>query len=213
MHISQINLINFKRFRKLTIDLSTLQFSPKLVLVIGGNGSGKSSLFDAFEWISKPVIEDVKDESTAYEDFYYIRFSEQDSGIAGRLPIAVKIDFDNNQSLQRILNFVASPKNIEEFSGSSKKNLFYGRSALRQTPRIIKSSLKSTKVSADIDRPRFYTDVDNRFENDVSLFKKNLIKPINDALRRIFGEDDSTSLRLINIWPSKDGNFYESNFN
>lgn len=201
MHISQVTLINFKRFRKLTIDLSTIQFSPKLVLIIGANGSGKSSLFDAFEWISKPIKESVKNESTHYEDTYVIRFSKQGSSIAGRLPVAVKIDFDNNQFSQRTLNFVGSTKNIEDFSGLHKKNLFYGRSALRQTPRIVKKPIKSTKLLADIDRPLFYTDADRRFENDVSLGKKDLIKPINDALRRIFGESDATSLRLISFLP------------
>jgi hypothetical protein len=147
------------------------------------------------------IKEDVKNESTHYEDTYYIRFSKQGSGIAGRLPVAVKIDFDNNQFSQRTLNFVGATKNIEDFSGLHKKNLFYGRSALRQTPRIIKSSVKSTKPLADVDRPRFYTDADARFQNDVSLCKKDVIKPINAALRRIFGEAHTTSLRLISFLP------------
>lgn len=201
MHISRITLINFKRFRKLTIDLSTLRCSPKLVLVIGANGSGKSSLFDAFEWISKPVKDGVKNESTHYEDTYYIRFIEHHSNLTGVLPVSVKIDFDNNHSSKRTLNFVGPDRNLEEFSGLHKKNLFYGRSALRQMPREIKSSLKSTRISADADRPRFYIDADNRFENDISLWKKYFIKPMNNALRRIFGEDDSTSLRLVNVLP------------
>ncbi len=49
MHITNLQLVNFKRFTDLTIDLSKLPISPKLVLLIGANGSGKSSVFDAFE--------------------------------------------------------------------------------------------------------------------------------------------------------------------
>ena len=212
MHINQINLINFKRFRKLTIDLSKLRWSPKLVLVIGANGSGKSSLFDAFEWISIPGKEGITNESTYYEDSYYIRFSEQASGTAGQLPISVKVDFDNAQFSQRILNFVGSPKNMEEFFGLRRKNLFYGRSAVRQTPRIINKSLKLINPSSDEDRPHFYTDIDERFENDISLVKKSFIPSINKALKRIFAGSDSTSLRLVSILPSRTGKFVEIKF-
>lgn len=212
MHISKINLVNFKRFRKLTIDLSNLRFPPKLVLVIGANGSGKSSLFDAFEWISTPGKDGIKNESTYYEDSYYARFIEHDSGIAGQLPISVKIDFDNAQFSQRILNFVGSPKNMEDFFGLRRKNLFYGRTAIRQTPRIIKTSSKLTNLSTDPDRPHFYTEIDERFENDVSLWKKSFTAQMNEALKRIFAGSDSTSLRLISILSSKTGKFIEIKF-
>ena len=207
MRITQINLVNFKRFRQLTIDLSKLQFSPKLVLIIGTNGSGKSSLFDAFEWISIPGKEGIKNESTPYEDSYYIRFSEQNSRVLGQLPISIKIDFDNLQSSQRVLNFVGSPKNAEEFFGLRRKNLFYGRSSVRQTPRIIKRLSKSINFSADTDRPLFYTDADDRFENDVSSWKKSFIAPINKALENIFAGSDSTTLRLVSVQTSKTGKF------
>jgi len=51
MRISKIHLCNFKRFTDLTI--SEIPESSKLVLVIGSNGSGKSCLFDAFDWLGK----------------------------------------------------------------------------------------------------------------------------------------------------------------
>lgn len=230
MHITKIKISNFKRFSDLTIDLSNVQSPPKLVLLIGANGSGKSSLFDAFEWISKPIKEGIKNESTHYEDTYYIRFSERNSGLAGKLPVLAKIDFDNNESLRRLLNFVGSEGNMEDFSGSQKKDLFYGRSALRQTPRITKSSMVSLDVLEDIDRPRFYIDADNRFENDVSLWlenvlrnvfggnfnaqdlKERLVLPMNNSLRNIFGEDDSTALKLVNVLPPSNGKPAQINF-
>ena len=230
MHITKIQISRFKRFRNLTIDLSSIQPLPKLVLLIGANGSGKSSVFDAFEWISKPIKEDGKNESTPYEDSYYIRFVEQDTQMMGGLPVWVKIDFDNNESSQRILNFVASPKNVEDFIGLQKKDLFYGRSALRQTPRLTKNSLTSINILADTDRPRFYIDADNRFDNDVSLWlenvlqevfgndfdaqnlKERLVVPINNGLVRIFGEDNSTSLKLISVLPPNNGRPTQINF-
>ena len=47
MRIKSIELKNFKRFTDLRID--HIPESAKLVLLIGSNGSGKSSVFDAFE--------------------------------------------------------------------------------------------------------------------------------------------------------------------
>ena len=46
MKIKKIELKNYKRFTDFTID--NISASVKLVLVVGPNGSGKTSLFDAF---------------------------------------------------------------------------------------------------------------------------------------------------------------------
>lgn len=229
MHITKIQISRFKRFRNLTIDLSKIQL-PKLVLLIGANGSGKSSVFDAFEWLSKTSKEKTKNESTPYEDNYYIRFTERNTQMTGGLPVSIKIDFDTNEFSQRILNFVSSPKNVEDFLGLQRNDLFYGRSALRQTPRLTKNTLTSINISADADRPRFYIDADNRFDNDVSLWlenvlqevfgndfdaqnlKERLVLPINNALTRIFGEDNSTSLKLVSVLPPSNGRPTQINF-
>ena len=55
MNIEALHLKNFKRFSDLRIDLSSLDAPPKLILLIGANGSGKSSIFDAFEYLSGPA--------------------------------------------------------------------------------------------------------------------------------------------------------------
>ena len=59
MFINKLQLKNFKRFTDLTVDLAPQppkgvanqedENLPKLVLLIGANGSGKSCIFDAFE--------------------------------------------------------------------------------------------------------------------------------------------------------------------
>ncbi len=51
MFINKLQLKNFKRFTDLTVDRAAQQNQnpPKLVLLIGANGSGKSCIFDAFE--------------------------------------------------------------------------------------------------------------------------------------------------------------------
>jgi AAA ATPase domain len=57
MFINKLELKNFKRFTDLTIDLTSAQDEnpPKLVLLIGANGSGKSCIFDAFEFTNNIV--------------------------------------------------------------------------------------------------------------------------------------------------------------
>ena len=47
MRITELRLQNFKRFTDLHI--KNLSPDAKLVLLIGANGSGKSTVFDAFE--------------------------------------------------------------------------------------------------------------------------------------------------------------------
>jgi len=49
MRIKKIQLKNFKRFTDLTIE--NIPEEAKLVLLIGSNGSGKSSIFDAFGFL------------------------------------------------------------------------------------------------------------------------------------------------------------------
>lgn len=51
MKIKSLQLKNFKRFADLT--LQGIPGNYRLVLLIGSNGSGKSSVFDAFEVLSR----------------------------------------------------------------------------------------------------------------------------------------------------------------
>lgn len=50
MKITSLYLKNFKRFSELSIQ--RIPPEAKLVLLIGANGSGKSSIFDAFECLN-----------------------------------------------------------------------------------------------------------------------------------------------------------------
>ncbi len=50
MRISSVHMKNFRRFTDL--DIREIPASAKLVLLVGSNGSGKSSVFDAFTAIN-----------------------------------------------------------------------------------------------------------------------------------------------------------------
>ncbi|MFK7983332.1 MAG: AAA family ATPase [Saprospiraceae bacterium] len=66
MRITEVRIQNFKRFTDLVIE--GIPSSAKLVLLIGSNGSGKSSVFDAFDYMSKPEKDAEKE-----KDNYYLK--------------------------------------------------------------------------------------------------------------------------------------------
>ncbi|MES2734193.1 MAG: AAA family ATPase [Bacteroidota bacterium] len=229
MFITTLQLTNFKRFTDLTVDLTSLAKPPKLVLLIGTNGSGKSSVFDAFEVIKKalesggnPSFEDYKnlDESSFYykKDRNRKRFFVDVLFIGGK-SFSLKgghdrLEINQERTNQQII----------------KINSFYGRSSLRQLPRLTRTgfSQKSVDFQKDTDRPKFYIDRDERFENDIEhivkliledVFKNNAktsreiidryIAPINQAFERVFGTSLQTSLRFYSLTPPTEGNTAE----
>lgn len=109
MKIKKIHLKNFKRFTDLTID--EIPETAKLVVLIGANGCGKSSLFDAFNYFYKSRI------TNSYSSLnYYIKNQEIDTrNYADR----VHIDFHDILS-----------GNLKE----QLKGAFYVRTAYRNSP-------------------------------------------------------------------------------
>ncbi len=196
MFISKLRLQNFKRFTDLTIDLSTTQPAPKLVLMIGANGSGKSCVFDAFECISS---------------------SAQLSGDSAyhRKNLDLEFKFEISFSVPHSLGPLASNK---------RSSAFYGRSAHRHVPQLTRQTVAGfVELEKDSDRPRRYIEFDQRFENDVAMLmrkmfadffgdqsqaealKKRYLEPINQAFERIFGNNQATALRFHSLLPPIDG--------
>ena len=86
MNIEKLRVKNFKRFTDLEIDLSSCQAPPKLVLLIGANGSGKSSVFDAFEYISAPHKRGIRDHYVDYWEKIVVPSRQFRSTWAAALP-------------------------------------------------------------------------------------------------------------------------------
>ncbi|MCU0446372.1 MAG: AAA family ATPase [Microscillaceae bacterium] len=211
MFITQLHLVNFKRFTDLTIDLGE-KSAYKLVLLIGKNGSGKSSVFDAFET-----------QNTLYKTGEFFRKPELDTNIEYYLK-------DRTQSDKFSFNFWDGNKNFDSGNFPKKlpiENLFYGRSSLRQVPQLTRKVLGQVRFSyeQDSDRPIIYIKRDERFENDlekiteqilrdvfsagdnttsIEKIKKQYIEPINDAFSRIF-IDSHNPLFLKTFIPPLDG--------
>ncbi|MBC7778208.1 MAG: AAA family ATPase [Phycisphaerae bacterium] len=191
MRITSITLENFKRFTHL--ELRDIPASAKLVLLIGANGSGKSSIFDAFEWIRKPK---------KIVDYY-----EKKAGVQ----ISALVTLTDGQTIHKVDQ--TYPVGAELISQ------FYGRSSNRIMPRIAAQG-NIGAVKNDEDAPQFYIDADNRFQNDVFKYIsdinqalraptfegksadtleifKSFIDPFNQSLRNVLGNDENTAIQIL----------------
>jgi AAA15 family ATPase/GTPase len=195
MKISKLEIINFKRFTNLSI--SGIPESSRLILLIGANGSGKSSIFDGFDWLSKGIFKGVPTENS-----YYRKDPSKESTIF--------LEFSDSIQLRKIDITLFGPRELVK--------RFIGRSSIRIVPRISNQSDVSS-VSTDNDSPSTYIDNDVRFLNDINLYInqidmalrepvfrgeqvdvlkifQDLIKPLNDSLINIFGGDQTTQLQI-----------------
>lgn len=187
MHITKVELQNFKRFTDLTLD--GIPADTKLVLLIGSNGSGKSSVFDAFEILNTSTREEGKDDRIAFR---------KDKSIPDTISVAVA----DTQELRP-----------GTFYGRTSFR------QLSRLTRTTLGTVNPEDIRLDKDRPKVFIDRDNRFENDierisdqvlVDVFQKGTsgqkindayVTPINEALDRIFGTHDNNRLSLIQIIP------------
>ena len=218
MHVSSLELKNFKRFTDLTIDLSELAQPPKLVLLIGANGSGKSSVFDGFETLLSLKRSDGNNPSSSY----HVKVP--------RTLYSVKMTTANQETLE----FTIDDNNDIHSSEEIDPRNFYGRSSLRQVPRLTRTTLGQTKkvdFQKDTDRPYRYIDRDERFENDIEelvhrmldkvfdnddfnaqQFKEEYLQRINQSLYRIFGSLEASVLELVSLKPPMRGNVADIQF-
>jgi len=194
MRINKIELKNFKRFTDLTIE--NIPSTTKLVLLIGANGSGKSSIFDALH--NFKVIQPNGD--------YYLK-----SGKAG----SVSITFDNSQKVHQEYSSgggIFHTHVPEDFN-------FIGRSSIRIIPRI-SNDANPNQINSDADRPNTFIDPDTRLANDVFAYMQliddalrapvfkgqaadtvkifhDVIHPFNNSLLNIWGDNANNTIQVV----------------
>ena len=229
MHITRVELKNFKRFTDLTID--GIPNDAKLVLLIGSNGSGKSSVFDAFEIDnSRRRIPPFSTNETALRRSGNAQESnkvnerlleyKKSSLIEGDPEVKITTDLRPKYSDGTYINEVEPPTYPREIDDTSGTIRYYGRTSFRQVSRLVRRQVDGASISErDFDRPLNFIDRDNRFENDIDrisgqilreLFRDtstaeqirlNYIGAINGAFERIFGETNGSKLSIYEILP------------
>lgn len=201
MRVSKVELTNFKRFTRLIID--KIPGDAKLVLLIGSNGSGKSSVFDAFDYLSKGEFKGLpfnQEETYAY----YRKYKNTES--------VIEILFENGEMISKFDSHTHTTINVE------LARSFIGRSSIRIVPRI-NNTANLNAIVKDEDSPITFIDNDNRFINDVSEYIKQIntavrepifqgrqadtlkifrdfIEPLNSSLQNIFGNEEKTAIKI-----------------
>lgn len=220
MKIKEVYIKNFKRFTDL--QLTDIPIGTKLVLLIGTNGSGKSCVFDAFEYIASGTKEGstIKPNNFYSDKKYYSK-----NNIS---PTEVFIETDKG-NFRRFFDPNTSGHN-SRYTGTEPypEKKFYGRSAVRFQPRLEKTVIGTPiSIELDTDRPLYYIDKDLRFENDIDLLLmevvqkvfsdlnkqtvgkideiKIFLQKINDGLSRIFSHSSVSQLQLINFLTPAEG--------
>lgn len=200
MKIKKLELINFKRFTHLVIN--HIPEKAKLALLIGANGSGKSSVFDGFDFLNKGGYKNIQNPDKANE--YYPKDSTQ--------PPQVNVELFDSSELHK--------EGFHKIRGNAKiAEKFIGRSSIRIVPRILNQAHVSG-ISTDRDSPDSYIEHDTRFINDVFAYIQKIntalqepvfsgkqadtlkifsefIDPLNSSLLNIFGGTPKTTIQII----------------
>ncbi|MBQ9683797.1 MAG: AAA family ATPase [Neisseriaceae bacterium] len=192
MKIKKIRLYNFKRFNDLTID--EIPETAKLVVLIGANGCGKSSLFDAFKYFYQ-----VKTTNLYNNMDYYVKNKEIDDAKYHSRMVDVYFYDDNSF-------FSESSQQLERLS---QGGVFYFRTAYRNSPEInltrsnrlgtperLDTNLKMINNDSQVEQnyQRLYDEIisayNNSNNNNITFgeHKQELLGKIHNALHNIFPE-------------------------
>ena len=214
MKIKELNLVNFKRFTDLQI--KNIPTEAKLVLLIGANGSGKSSIFDAFDWfeMDKPISSRtplVEDKILYRPNEYYPK--DEKKAISSTLTLTNDAAMYKEEH-REIITRKGFPM---------PKKAFFGRPSMRIVPTLTNTFYDDKVIEDNSDGPMRYTEFDVRINTDIKKFTRELgrslrdplfagetsvnlveiaqrfIKPVNEALERIFGKDKRTSIYISNF--------------
>ena len=145
MKIKNIKLKHFKRFDDLTIDLGV---EPrKIIALVGPNGCGKSTIFDAFEEKQK----DYKASNHSLPSSFFSKL------VYSIIPGLRSDNYNKNEAVK-----------ITESEGKNfDRKSFYIRSPYRFTPRLNVSNIKTLPdIIEDRNRPSSSIDIDSRLQEN-----------------------------------------------
>lgn len=206
MKIKQIELRNFKRFTRLIVE--NIPETAKLVVLVGPNGSGKTSFMEALNHYYRYI---------GYNnigDYHYLRktgnFNKaSDSNWYTELSKLVKIDFydknfDNQEKIKGHFYFRSAYRNEPDF----KIDSMHKQKNPTESARLDSLIQNDQTVSANYQRLIAYT-ISGIFnsKNDtksVASLREELTGKVGAAIERIFEDLKFSSLGE----PLNNGNFY-----
>lgn len=176
MKLKSIHIKEFKRFHELTV--SNIPETTRLVLLTGPNGSGKTSLFEAFNfWLGHAK------QSVHYEPAYHLRTSNPHGHNWNTLLQHIQLRFHGHDDVQ----LPQSPTRKE----------FYIRSAYRHEADFSLNGIQSTEdILHDSRRPHSLIQQEQRVSDNYQRMVANAVEAVfNDSeARKKTGEEIADEL-------------------
>ena len=166
MRIKSVHLTNYKRFTNLLIH--DIPESARLVVLIGPNGTGKSSLFDAFLLKSKSDLNNYNLEGTRSNYYYKDDGTSRSPGTTAEVSQSIDVQFHCYQS--------------NRFRWSAAFNI---RSPYRSEADFQLSSLERVKSATEIERFERIIDLDQAVSDN---YKRMTWKRMMDLDRDASGD-------------------------
>ena len=95
-----IKEIRIKNFRSYYGDNNRFDFSNGLTIIIGDNGDGKTTFFEAIQWLLNTVID-----SSSLEHVSEMRKSQMEPGETDEVSVYLKFDHDGEKSVEKSFSF------------------------------------------------------------------------------------------------------------
>jgi predicted ATPase len=172
MKISKVELKSFKRFTHLTVE--NIPETAKLIVLVGPNGSGKTSFFEAFHfWQRRRAWNEAGDQVYFKKNDSVLLNLQQWHGLGANY---VDIQFHH---------FSFNGSNIG--SNQVARGLFYFRSAYRNDPDFTISAL------AKQDDPRSRDRLNNLMQTDVTV-SSNYQRLIANSIAGLYNGDNGEKL-------------------
>lgn len=114
-----IRRIEIENFRSYYGNENVFEFGDGLTLIIGDNGDGKSTFFEALQWLLDISNTDEVQKSHALDNFSEMKKSELGIGDTAKLRVKMDFEHDGRKSVEKM--FVITRKAEDNFSVSDMK--------------------------------------------------------------------------------------------
>ena len=188
MRIKSVRLTNYKRFNDLTI--SGLPQTARLVVLVGPNGTGKSSVFDSFLLKSRAAISNLQISGNQQLEQYYE--STQQSRTTHDVANRVHIEFHDADAkvvdLKRVFQVRSAYRNEADFRLDQLQAVRPEDEANRLV-RIIDPDLSVSKNYARMAWKRMQDlDRDAPAEQTIGDYRKKSLGELQQAMQDLFSE-------------------------
>ena len=114
-----IRRIEIENFRSYYGNENIFEFGDGLTLIIGDNGDGKSTFFEALQWLLDISNTDEVQKNRALDNFSEMRKSKLEIGESANLRVKMDFEHDGRKSVEKL--FVITRKGVDHFDVSDIK--------------------------------------------------------------------------------------------